>query len=99
MLNWFAIFFRALFGHAVARVLVGAGLALVTTASLVPLVTSALNLVVSNMSGIPADLLNVVLLMGFGQALSIIGSAILTRLALQALYVSVVKSVSGASGV
>ncbi|MRT52439.1 DUF2523 domain-containing protein, partial [Xylella fastidiosa subsp. multiplex] len=43
-------------------------------------------------SGISADVLNIALLMGFGEALSIIGSAMLTRLALQSLHVGIVKA-------
>ncbi|MRT52336.1 DUF2523 domain-containing protein, partial [Xylella fastidiosa subsp. multiplex] len=75
MFSWLAMLLRNILGQTVARGLVGAGLALVTTVPLIPLVTSALNLIVSKMSGISADVLNIALLMGFGEALSIIGSA------------------------
>ncbi|ALQ96912.1 hypothetical protein B398_05615 [Xylella fastidiosa 32] len=92
MFSWLAMLLRNILGQTVARGLVGAGLALVTTVLLIPLVTSALNLIVSKISGIPADVLNIALLMGFGEALSIIGSAMLTRLALQSLHVGIVKA-------
>jgi len=89
MRSWLANLLRNLFGDAVARIFGGAGLALVTSAVMIPVVTTALNQAAAAFGGIPADILNVVLLFGFGEAMSIIGAAMLTRLAVQSANVGV----------
>jgi hypothetical protein len=71
-----------LFGDGIARMLEGVGLSLVTTAVLLPLIVGALNLAASAFSGMGADILAIVALSGIGEALSIVGSAILTRFAM-----------------
>lgn len=66
----------------ISRVLLGAGLVLITSVSLVSFVNSMLNNFVSMISQAPAALLNILLLCGLGDSISIIGSAILFRVAL-----------------
>lgn len=84
MLKWLSILLKNLFGEAGARVLGGAGLSLVTGAVALPLITTALNAAASAIGGIGGDVLNVALLFGFGEALSIMGTAMLTRAAMGA---------------
>lgn len=71
-------------GGLIARMLVGAGLTLVGYVSFVPLVMTGLNQLNSALGGLPADMLQVLLLGGLGEVLSIIGSAMLTRVSLLA---------------
>lgn len=84
MLNWLSVLLKNLFGEGVARVLGGAGLSLVTGAVALPLITTALNTAASKIGGIGGDVLSVALLFGFGEALSIMGTAMLTRAAMGA---------------
>ena len=84
-----AIIYSALawaMGGLVQTVLLGAGLALVTYVGLSPLVESALDSATQQLtgSGLPNVALQFALLAGTGEALSILGSAILTRLAISA---------------
>lgn len=81
-----------LFGDSIARMLQGAGLSLATTAALLPLLTTALNLAASRLGGMPGDVLALVGLSGVGEALSIIGSAMLTRFAMGAASVGLKKA-------
>lgn len=83
-----------LFGDSVARMLQGAGLSLATTAALLPLLTGALSLAASKLGGLPGDVLSLVGLSGVGEALSIIGSAMLTRFAMGAASVGIRKASS-----
>lgn len=92
MLKWLSLFLKNLFGDGVARVLGGAGLSLVTGAVALPLITTALNGAASAIGGIGADVLNVALLFGFGEALSIMGTAMLTRVAMGASRVGIRKA-------
>lgn len=94
MLRWLKELLRNLFGDSIASALGGAGLSLVTAAVMIPLVTTALNAAVSAIGGISADVLSVILLFGFGEAISIIGSAMLTRLVIGAGRVGVKKAAS-----
>lgn len=66
-----------------ARVLLGAGLTLVTAAGLSILLTSALDQAVTALSGLPEAALKLALLGGAPEFFSIIGSALLTRAAYQ----------------
>lgn len=70
----------------IPTLLLGAGLAIVTYVGLSPLVEAGLDAAVSKLtgSGLPDVALQLALLSGLGEALSIIGSAILTRLAISA---------------
>ncbi|PTB88425.1 hypothetical protein C9927_04195 [Pseudidiomarina aestuarii] len=62
--------------------LVGAGLTLVSFTAFQPLVQAFFDEAVSNLNGLPATALQLMLLGGFGEFLTIIGSAVLTRLAI-----------------
>lgn len=61
-------------------ILVGAGLTLVSFTALMPLVEAFFNEAVNNISGLPQTALQLMLLGGFGEVLSILVSAVLTRL-------------------
>lgn len=74
----------SLLGNFIARILTGAGMAVATGAVLMPVVTSALDAAAQGIGGIPGDMLGVLNLGGFGEAMSIIGSAMLTRTAINA---------------
>ncbi|CAO3300486.1 MULTISPECIES: DUF2523 domain-containing protein [Stenotrophomonas] len=91
---WLAAFLVQLLGNSLARVLTGAGLGLATGAALLPLVKSALNLVVSYWGGISGDLANVLLLAGAGEAITIVGSAMVTKVVIDAGKVAVQKAAS-----
>lgn len=91
---WLAALLAQLLGSAVARVATGAGIGLVTFASLTPLVLSALNAMASRMQGIPSAMLNVILLSGAGVGITMIGSAIMTRVAIDAAKVGLKKASS-----
>lgn len=75
---------QSLFGDSLARILGGAGLSVISYAALVPVVLGALNLVSSHVAGLSADVASLALLSGIGEALSIVGSAIMARMAISA---------------
>lgn len=81
-----------LLGNGAARVLSGAGLSLASYAALSAAVLGALNGVVSAFSHVSADIANLVLLFGVGEAISIIGAAMLTRVALQSATLGLTRS-------
>jgi hypothetical protein len=93
VLKWFSVLLKNLFGDGVARLLGGAGLTLVTGAVMLPMVTTALNTAAHSIGGIGGGLLDVVLLLGIGEAMSIIGSAMLTRLAMNSTRVGLKRAV------
>lgn len=95
MLKYLSQLLKNLLGDSFARVLTGAGLSLVTMAALVPLVTTSLNAAAGAVGGIGGDVLNVILLFGFGEALSVMGAAMLTRMSIQAASVGLKKASSG----
>ena len=92
MLKYISLLLKNLLGDAFARVLTGAGLSMVSMAALLPLVTTALNAAASAVGGIGGDLLNVILLFGFGEALSVMGAAMLTRMSIQAATFGIKKA-------
>lgn len=92
MRSWIATFFKNLFGESIARALGGAGLSLVSAAVLLPFVIAALNAAAAGLGGITGDVLNVMLLCGLGECLSIVGSAMLTRVAMDAGKVGLKKA-------
>lgn len=92
MRSWLSNLLRELFGESIARALGGAGLALTTAAVLIPLVTTALNAAAAALAGIGGEILQVILLFGFGEALSIVGAASLTRLMMGAGRVGIKKA-------
>lgn len=83
---------QSLFGDALARLLSGAGLSVVSFAAILPVVTAALNLCSSQIGGLPSDVASLLLLSGAGECLSIVGSAVLTRMAINAAQVGISKS-------
>jgi Protein of unknown function (DUF2523). len=83
MLSWIKKLLVTFFGESIARALTGAGLAISVGALLTPVVTGGLNTVVTFAGRIPSNILQVMLLGGFGEVLSIVGSAMLTRLAMK----------------
>lgn len=84
----------SLLGNFIARILTGAGLALVTGAALVPVVTTALDAAASGLGGMAGDILAICNLGGVGEAMSIIGSAMLTRTVIGAGQVGLKKAAS-----
>ncbi|QDS16168.1 DUF2523 domain-containing protein [Xanthomonas arboricola] len=81
---WLAALLTQLLGSAVARIATGAGIGLVTVAALTPVILSALNQAATRFSGIPSAVANIMLLSGMGVGMSMVGSAILTRVAIEA---------------
>lgn len=65
-----------------ARILVGAGLTLVVYSGVSVGVQSLLQQAASSMSGMPTAIVQLALLSGVGEGLSILGSALLTRVGL-----------------
>lgn len=90
MLRSLFVFLRRLFGSGfLANLLAGAGLGLVSFGGLSLALNGALSLVVSYFAGVPGQVAGIVLLLGFGDALSIIGSALLVRAAIASAGVSI----------
>jgi hypothetical protein len=87
-----------LLGGLLARVLIGAGMGVVTYGVLNTAVAAGLNAMVSQFSGMPADMLNLLLLSGVGQGLSIIGSAMTARAAMRAASVGVGMASTSSGG-
>lgn len=84
MFGRLAALLAGLFGNSLARILTGAGLSLASYAALSTAISVMLNTLVASFSNLSTDLANMVLLMGVGQAISIIGAAMLTRAGLAA---------------
>jgi len=85
------VFLQGLFGSGVARLLTGAGLGLASFAGLTAAVTAALSVAVSYANGLPSDMLNMMLILGIGPALSMIGAAMLTRAGMDAAGIAIRK--------
>ncbi|MEA9831455.1 DUF2523 family protein [Xanthomonas campestris] len=85
---------QSLFGDAIARLLGGAGLSVISYAAITPIVLGALNLVSSRINGLAADVASLALMSGAGHAMSIIGSAIMARMAISAAGVGIGKAVA-----
>jgi len=66
----------------IASMMTGAGLSLVVFAGLELTIMNFLEDAVSGINNLPADVVKVLLLVGGGEFLSLVGSAILTRVAL-----------------
>lgn len=81
-----------LFGGAVGSMLLGGGLALTTYAVSKPLIMSALDEAAQAMGGMPGDILQVALIAGLGEVLTIIGSGIATRLGITAARVALKRA-------
>lgn len=83
---------QSLFGDALARILGGAGLSVLSYAAVTPVVLAALNLVASRIGSITADIASLALLSGLGEGMSIVGSAIMARMAISAAGVGIGRS-------
>lgn len=82
---------QSLFGDAIARLLSGAGMSVLSFAAILPIVTAALNLCASHIGGLPSDVASLLLLSGAGECVSIVGSAALTRVTINAAQVGLTK--------
>lgn len=89
---------EGLFGVMLAKILVGAGLGVVTYGALSTATSLALNALVAQFSGLPANVLNMLLLSGVGQGLSIIGSAMAARAAMKAASVGIGMAAASGTG-
>ncbi len=70
---------------AIARLLIGGGITLVVAAGIETMVSSFMDQAVSAMGGAPGAILQLSLLFGWGEAMSIMGGALLTRVAIMTL--------------
>lgn len=86
---WLGALLYNLLGSAVGTMLLGAGLGLTTYAVSRPLVMSALNQAASSFNNMAGDILQVALIAGLGEVLTIIGSGISTRLGITAARVAI----------
>ena len=89
---WLGFLLAILLGTSIARMLTGAGLAIVTFAGLTPLVLGALNAAASSFNNLAAPLAQVMLISGFGVAFSSIGSAIMVRVAIKSAAAGIKKA-------
>lgn len=67
------------FGSAIAKLFIGVGVAGVTYQGLTTAVPPLLNGFVASLNGVSSEALNIILLAGLGEALTIIGSAAIAR--------------------
>jgi hypothetical protein len=95
MLSWLKALLRNLVGDSIATALLGGGLALVSYGALSVLLTGALDSAADAFGGLPGDMLNILLLGGLGQILSILGSAMLTRLAITSASLGIRRRAGG----
>lgn len=90
MLRSLFLFLRRILGSGfLANVLAGAGLGVVSYAGLSAAILAALSVVQTYFSGLPADMFGMVMLLGVGEALSMIGSALLVRAAIASAGISI----------
>lgn len=94
MLKSLFLLLSDLLGTGFARVLTGAGLSMVSFAAITVAVTAGLSLAVSHVQGLTGDVAQIVRLLGVGEALSIIGSALLTRAAMSSAGIGFKKASS-----
>lgn len=78
IVQWFAV-------GGIPAFLVHAGLTVTVFAGMEVLISNALNLAIDALGGLPSIALNLALLAGVGTVFNIIGSALLTRVALVTL--------------
>jgi len=79
-------------GNSAARVLTGAGLSVASYGAITVAITAALSALTSSFSGLSSGMLNIILLSGAGEAISIIGAAMLTRAAINSATVGLTKT-------
>ena len=75
--------FTTLMASFIARILIGAGLAFITYQALDGYVEGFLNQMSSNLSGLPGDMLALLTMAGVPSALEILGSAMMTVVAIK----------------
>lgn len=92
MISAIKLLLASLLGDLVGRVLTGAGLALVTGAALIPIVTTAMDAAAAALGGMPGNMLAVANLGGIGEGLSIVGAAVITRVGIGAATVGLKKA-------
>lgn len=88
---WLGALLTNLLGSSIGTMLLGAGLGLVTYGVSKPLVMSALTQAAGSFNNMAGDILQVALIAGLGEVLTIIGSGISTRLGISAARVAVVR--------
>ncbi|MBB3344513.1 DUF2523 domain-containing protein [Luteimonas sp. RC10] len=71
-------------GGLIARALFGAGMTFVSYVAFFPLVNMALDQINNALAGMASDMYRVLMLGGLGDVLSILGSAMLTRVSMMA---------------
>lgn len=81
-----------LLGGSIARMLTGAGLTLVSYAALSGVLLGALNAAAAAFGGFADALYQITMLSGIGHALSIIGAAMMTRIALNSAALGIKKA-------
>lgn len=86
------ILLTSLVGSAGARILTGAGLGLVSFASLSAITSSALSAVSSMMGGVSGSLAQIIAMSGIGFAMSAIGSGMIARVAIDATRVALARA-------
>lgn len=89
---WLTKVLSLVLGGLLARVIVGAGMTILTYAGITVAVQGLLDELVQHMTELPAAVLNIALLFGVGEAINIIGSAMLTVLAWKSLGLGVAFS-------
>lgn len=77
---------------AIPRILLGAGLALGTYAILSPLLDSFLSSVASSFGGLSGSIASIVSIAGAGEAINILASALVARMAIQSARVFIGRS-------
>ncbi|THT98119.1 DUF2523 domain-containing protein [Lampropedia puyangensis] len=75
-----ALFFLSLVKPLVGRILVALGIAAVSVVGINTAIDGVKNALVNNIGGLPADMFNLFLLSGMGQAIGIITGAITTKI-------------------
>jgi len=85
-------FLSKLVGNGAARVLTGAGLSVVSYAAISTACIAALSAAVNNFNNLGTDVLNIVLLCGVGETISIIGAALLTAAAIRSGSLGITKT-------
>lgn len=91
MLKMFFQFFEKFIGKSGAMFLTGAGLSVASYAAIATAATTALNGATNAFGGLGGELAAIVYMCGVGQAVSIIGAAMLTKAAIQSASLGIMK--------
>lgn len=89
MLRSLFLFLKNLVGDFIAKSFVGAGLGIVSFAGLSALMLTALDAVKTYMGSLANAMLQMMLLLGVGEALTILGTAVMTRIAMQSAGITI----------